>query len=249
MNNLVSIITPSYNSKKFIKDTIASVLAQSYKNWEMLIVDDCSLDGSPEYIHNLIKNEDKIKLIKLEKNVGAAMARNKALEIAAGRYIAFLDSDDIWKPEKLEKQLAFMQKNNYAFTFTAYKPFSEHGDSFFKVIDVPNQIDYSGYCKNTIIGCLTVIIDKEITGDFRMKDIRSSHDMALWLEIMKRGYLAYGLNSNLAGYRLVSTSNTSKKYQAALEVWQVYRDIEQLPLWKCSYYFMYYVYNALKKRL
>jgi teichuronic acid biosynthesis glycosyltransferase TuaG len=247
-NNLVSIITPSYNSKNFIKETIDSVLAQTYPNWEMIIVDDKSNDESVTYIENLIKNETRIKLLPLNENVGAAMARNKALAIAKGKYIAFLDSDDVWFAQKLEEQLTFMQTHNYAFTFASYIPFSEDGTVEYKKISVPSVLDYAGYCKNTIIGCLTVVIDKDIVGDFRMPNIRSSHDMALWLLIMKRGFKAYGLNEVLGKYRLVSTSNTSKKYKAAKEVWDVYRKVEKLSLFKSTWYFINYVYNALKKR-
>jgi len=248
MNNLVSIITPSYNSKRFIKETIDSVLNQTYQNWEMIIVDDKSKDDSVEYIKSLIQNESRIKLIALENNVGAAMARNKALEFATGRYIAFLDSDDIWLSNKLDTQLKFMQDNDYAFTFSSYIPFSEDGLIEYRIINVPKELDYSQYCKNTIIGCLTVIIDKKKVGDFRMPNIRSSHDMALWLLILKRGFKAYGLNEVLAKYRLVSTSNTAKKSKAAKEVWDVYRKVEQLSIMKSSWYFVNYVYNALKKR-
>lgn len=249
MSSLISIITPSYNSKIFIKDTIDSVLSQTYQNWEMIIVDDHSGDNSAEYIKNLIKNNSRIKLIALEKNVGAAEARNKALEIAKGKYIAFLDSDDMWLSGKLEKQLDFMQKNDYAFTFSSYIPMSEDGTEEYSTILVPKEIDYSGYCKNTIIGCLTVMIDKEKTGDFRMPQIKSSHDMALWLLLMKRGFKAYGLNEVLAKYRLVSTSNTAKKYKAVKDVWKVYREIEKLSLIKSSWYFIHYVFNAIKKRI
>lgn len=249
MNDLVSIITPSYNSKRFIQDTIDSISSQTYQNWEMIIVDDNSNDNSAEHIKNLIKDNKKITLLPLKKNVGAAEARNKALEMANGRYIAFLDSDDTWLCEKLEKQLKFMKKNDYAFTFTSYTPMSEDFRKEYSVISVPSEIDYVGYCKNTIIGCLTVIIDKEQIGDFRMPNIKSSHDMALWLMIMKKGFKAYGLNEVLAKYRLVSTSNTAKKYQVFSDVWKVYREIEKLPLLRSSWYFMNYVYNAIKKRI
>ena len=246
---LVSIITPSYNSKRFIKETIDSVLSQTYQNWEMIIVDDCSKDGSVEYIKNIIKNDERIKIIALSKNVGAAEARNKALDIAKGRYIAFLDSDDVWYENKLEEQIKFMKENNYAFTYTAYIPISEDGKEEYKPIYVPDKLNYEQYCKNTIIGCLTVIIDKSIVGEFKMPNIKSSHDMALWLLIMKRGFNAYGLNKILAKYRLVSNSNTSKKFKAAKDVWRVYRDIERLNILKSSWYFCNYIYNALKKRL
>lgn len=249
MRDLVSIITPSYKSKKFIKETIESVCSQTNQNWEMIIVDDCSPDGSAAYIRQIIERDSRITLIELKQNVGAAEARNKALEIAKGKYIAFLDSDDMWYPSKLEKQIAFMQKNNYVFTFTAYIPISEDGKKEYSIISVPDKIDYTGYCKNTIIGCLTVIIDREMTGDFRMPQIPSSHDMALWLLIMKRGFNAYGLNEVLAKYRLVSTSNTAKKYKAVKDVWRVYREIERLSLVKSVWYFVHYLYNAIKKRL
>lgn len=249
MNELVSIITPSYNSETFIGKTIESVLSQTYQEWEMIIVDDHSCDNSVEYIKSLIKEDERIKLLTLKQNVGAAEARNRALEIANGKYIAFLDSDDIWLPNKLEQQLNFMQKNDYAFTFTAYIPFSEDGTQEYSSIHAPKEIDYNEYCKNTIIGCLTVMIDKTKVGDFRMKNIRSSHDMALWLEIMKRGYKAYGLDEVLGKYRLVSNSNTAKKYKAIQDVWKVYREIENLSLIKSSWYFIHYLYNATKKRL
>lgn len=248
MNNLVSIITPSYNSKKFIKETIHSVLSQTYKNWEMIIVDDNSNDNSVEFISNIISNEPRIKFVKLNQNCGAANARNKALELAQGKYIAFLDSDDLWYPEKLETQLNFMKQNNYAFTFSSYIPITEDEKKMYNVINVPKKLNYQNYCKNTIIGCLTVIIDKNKVGDFRMPDIKSSHDMALWLLIIKRGFSAYGLNKVLAEYRVVSTSNTSKKFKASKDVWKVYRKIEKLSLPTSIFYFFNYILNAILKR-
>lgn len=249
MSSLVSIITPSYKSKRFIQETIDSVWAQTYQNWEMIIVDDCSPDESAKYIKQIIQEDRRIKLIELEKNVGAAEARNLALKVAKGKYIAFLDSDDVWLPHKLERQLKFMEENEYAFTFSAYIPISEDGSKEYSVIRVPDEIDYNGYCKNTIIGCLTVIIDRERTGDFRMPLIKSSHDMTLWLLIMKRGFKAYGLNEVLAKYRVVTGSNTAKKYKAAMDVWRVYREIEGLSFLKSTWYFAHYLFNALKKRI
>lgn len=249
MNKLVSIITPSYNSSKFIEECIESVLSQSYSEWEMIIVDDYSNDKSKDIISEFSAKDGRIKPIFLEKNVGAAEARNVAIRQAKGKYIAFLDSDDLWKNNKLEKQLSFMNDKNIAFSFTSYQPISENGIDKYSVIKVPNQIDYHSYLKNTIIGCLTVIIDKEKTGEFQMPNIRSSHDMALWLLIMKRGFTAYGLKENLAYYRIVSTSNTSKKWKAAKEVWDVYRKVERLNIVYSAICFVGYVFNALKKRM
>jgi len=248
-NPNVSIITPSYNSLPFIEKTINSVLKQTYKDWELLITDDCSKDCTWELLQRYSKQDERIKIFKLEKNSGAATARNNSLKNANGRFIAFLDSDDIWYPEKLEKQLAFIKKNDYAFTFTAYDQMSEQGIKLNRRISAPKSIDYNQYLRNTIIGCLTVIIDREKTGDFRMPLIKSSHDMALWLLIMKRGFIAYGLNEVLASYRLVSNSNTAKKWKAAQDVWRVYREIEQLSYITSSYLFCWYAFNAIKKRV
>jgi teichuronic acid biosynthesis glycosyltransferase TuaG len=248
-NTTVSIITPSYNSSLFIKECITSVQNQSYTNWEMLVVDDASKDNSVEIIQSFMKNDSRIKLIALDENVGAAQARNKALEKAQGQFIAFLDSDDLWMSDKLSKQLQFMSSTKCAFSFTAYQPLSEDGKQKFSIIEVPQEISYHSYLKNTIIGCLTVMIDKQQTGDFRMPNIRSSHDMALWLDIMKRGFLAHGINESLAYYRLVSNSNTSKKWKAATEVWDVYRKVENLNIVYSAFCFVGYVFHALKKRL
>jgi len=249
MNNLVSIITPSYNSSKFIEECINSVITQSYIDWEMIIVDDYSTDNSRDLILKFAKEDNRINPIFLDENLGAAAARNIAIKQSKGKYIAFLDSDDIWKSEKLEKQLSFMNDRNIAFSFTSYLPMSEDGKEYFNIIKVPEKMTYASYLRNTIIGCLTVIIDKEKTGKFQMPNIRSSHDMALWLLIMKRGFSAYGLDENLAYYRIVSNSNTSKKWKAAKEVWDVYRKVEKLNIIYSVYNFIGYAYNAIKKRM
>jgi teichuronic acid biosynthesis glycosyltransferase TuaG len=248
-NKLVSIITPSYNSSKFIVECVNSVISQTFQNWEMIIVDDCSNDNSREIISDFSEKDKRIRFIFLEENIGAAAARNIAMKKAKGRYIAFLDSDDLWIKDKLERQITFMNDNNIAFSFTSYQPISEDGKKKYSVITAPKKMSYHSYLKNTIIGCLTVIIDKEKTGDFQMPNINSSHDMALWLLIMRRGFSAYGLDENLAYYRIVSTSNTSKKWKAAKEVWDVYRKVENLNIIYSTYCFIGYAFNAIKKRM
>jgi len=249
MNNLVSIITPSYNSSKFIEECVNSVVSQTFQNWEMIIIDDYSNDNSRDIISELSEKDERIKYIFLEENVGSAEARNVAIKQSKGKYIAFLDSDDFWSKDKLEKQISFMNEKDIAFSFTSYQRISEDGKTKYSVIAAPNKMSYHSYLRNTIIGCLTVIIDKEKTGDFQMPNIRSSHDMALWLLIMKRGFSAYGLDENLAYYRIVSTSNTSKKWKAAKEVWDVYRKQEKLNILYSIYCFIGYAFNAIKKRV
>tara|TARA_B110000240_G_scaffold21373_1_gene21722 strand:+ start:5477 stop:6226 length:750 start_codon:yes stop_codon:yes gene_type:complete len=249
MSDLVSIITPYFNSSKFIDECVNSVLLQSYCNWELLIVDDCSGDNSKEFLLKIDKKDERIKVIFLDHNIGAANARNVAILNAKGKYIAFLDSDDSWDSQKLDKQISFMIKNEIAFSYTSYQSISENGLDIIGVIKAPFKMTYKNYLKNTIIGCLTVVIDKEKVGDFEMPSIRSSHDMALWLLIMKRGFDAYGLNENLANYRVVSTSNTSDKLDAAKDVWRVYRQFEKLSFFYSIWCFLNYAFNAVTKRI
>ena len=249
MEDLVSVIMPSYNSSRFIGESIWSVLKQSYVTWELLIVDDCSQDNSVEIINQYIEKDCRIRLIALKYNVGAAAARNIALENARGRFIAFLDSDDVWRENKLEYQVKYMLEHNIPFSFSSYDIMKEDGERLNKIVKVPSKLSYCRYLCNTIIGCLTVVIDRDVVGDFRMPIIRSSHDMALWLLIMKRGFKAYGLKECLATYRLVATSNTSKKWKAAKDVWKVYRNIEPLSVFYSMYCFCGYTFNAICKRV
>ena len=246
---MVSIITSSYNSEKFITTCVESVISQTYINWEMIIVDDASQDASKEKIIFLSHNEPRIKTIFLDKNIGAAQARNIAIRQAKGQYIAFLDSDDLWESKKLEKQVSFMSNHNIAFSFTTYQSISEDGFNKMNIIKAPSKVTYHSYLKNTIIGCLTVIIDRDKIGNFEMPDIRSSHDMALWLQIMRGGVTAYGLDENLAKYRVVSSSNTANKIKAAKDVWKVYREVEKLSLLYSFWCFTNYIFNAIKKRI
>ena len=246
--DIVSIITPSYNSEKYLKDCIVSVLNQTFKSWEMLIVDDASSDNSRSVIESYLKKDKRIKAFFLKKNIGPAMARNYAISKASGRYIAFLDSDDIWLPHKLKVQLDFMKLNNYSFVFSSYQVISEDNSKIINTITVPEKITYNQYLKNTIIGCLTVIIDRKKHKDIIMPNIRSSHDMALWLNLLRGGDYAYGINKNLAEYRLASNSNSQNKLKAAYYVWKVYRNHENLSFFYSVYNFIFYVKNALKKR-
>ena len=247
MNNLVSIITPSYNSSRFIEECVGSVLSQTYDNWEMLIVDDYSADNSLQILKKY--NDKRIQLIELDKNVGASESRNVAIRKAKGKYIAFLDSDDLWEPQKLEKQISFMETEDIAFSFSTYQPMSDDESKLYSIIHAPKIVTYSSYLKKTIIGCLTVVIDREKTGGFEMPNIRSSHDMALWLLIMRRGFDAYGLDENLARYRIVSTSNTANKWRAAKDVWMVYRQFEKLSFFYSIWCFLNYAFNAIIKRI
>lgn len=246
---LISIITPSYNASLFIEHTIDSVRKQTFQNWEMVIVDDCSTDDTPDKLKFYEKIDERIHVIYLNQNGGAAVARNIALQHAKGRFVAFLDSDDCWKPEKLEKQLNFMQTNDYAFTFTGYEFVSNEGVQLNKRIGAPKQVSYNDMLKNTIIGCLTVMIDRSIVGQIQMPNIRTRQDLATWLAILKKGIIAYGLNENLAEYRIGNPSISRNKWKAAKMNWFVYRKVEKLNLIKAFWCFSHYALHAVVKRI
>lgn len=245
----VSIITPVYNSEKFIKDTISSVLNQTYTNWEMILLDDCSTDNSKKIINEYVEKDSRFKYIKLSQNSGAAVARNTAIKAATGRFLAFLDSDDAWEPEKLDLQIKFMIENKVGFSFTSYKIVDENGKPTGKIVSVPSTINYEELLKNTIIGCLTVVIDKDVVGDIQMPNLRARQDFVTWLSILKKGHTAYGINIPLAKYRVVSKSISSNKLKMIRRNWNVYRNIEELSFMKSAYVTSYYVLNAIKKRI
>lgn len=246
-NPLVSIITPSYNSEAYIKDAIESVLAQTYTNWEMIIVDDCSTDNTVKIVNSY--NDKRIQLVELDVNSGPAIARNTAIAIAAGRYLAFLDSDDQWLPEKLEKQLHFMQRNNIGFSFSNYEKISESGNKTGSTVEAPTTIDYNRLLKDNVIGCLTVMLDREIVGQVSMINIRTRQDWVLWLDILKRGYLAHGIEETLALYRERNDSVSSNKIKMIKQNWRVYREIEKISLYKSVWLFFCLVFLKLKRKV
>ena len=250
-DNLVSIITPVYKCEKFISNTIECVQSQTYKNWELLLIDDCSPDNSSKIIKEYAKKDKRIRYIKLKENSGAAVARNTALENSKGRFIAYLDADDLWKKEKLEKQVNYMIDNNYAFTCTDYEKIDENGKSLNKIIKIPKKVNYNKYLRNTIIQTVGVMVDTKITGKkvLVMPNIRRRQDAATWCQLLKSGYDCYGLSENLSYYRIVSNSLSSNKFKAVKGTWGLYRNIEKLSLPKSCFCFIGYAFNAVKKRI
>lgn len=245
---IVSIITPVYNAEKFLSETIQSVLIQTYKSFEYLLIDDCSSDNSAAIIKEFADKDARVKYIKLPENSGAAVARNTGLENAQGRFVAFIDSDDVWYPEKLQKQLDFMTKGNKGFTYTNFEHITEEGEILTSP-NLPEKLNYSGLLKNTAIACSTVIIDRQIIGDFRMPLVRKGQDTATWLQILKVHDNAYLLDEILNQYRGREGSLSSNKIDALKRTWNTYRNLEKLPLYKAVYYFGFYVWNAVKRRL
>ncbi|SHI50089.1 glycosyltransferase family 2 protein [Pseudozobellia thermophila] len=232
---LVSIVTPVYNSEKYLADNIASVQAQTHTHWEHILVDDCSNDGSASLIESYQKKDPRIKYYKLESNSGAGVARNKAIELAQGEYIAFLDSDDQWYPTKLEKQLGFMRKNGYHFTFTDYDMINDAGEKLTRLMKAKPVLTYRKALYKNPIGCLTVMYDVGFFGKQYMPSIRKRQDFALWLSLLKRTN-GYGLNECLASYRVGNTSISSNKLSLLKYEWQIYREVEGLPLIQSVFY-------------
>lgn len=198
MNELVSIIMPNYNCENYLKDTIDSVISQTYTNWELLFVDDCSTDNSLELIKSY--NDERIKILKNEIHSGAAISRNYALREARGKWIAFLDSDDIWLPEKLEKQIMFMEENDYKFSYTNYRRIDEENNDLGVEITGPKKITKRKMYHYCYPGCLTVMFDADFVGLVQIEDLPKNNDYAMWLKICKKA-TCYLLNESLAKYR------------------------------------------------
>ncbi|MBR5227169.1 MAG: glycosyltransferase family 2 protein [Clostridia bacterium] len=233
-NKLVSIIMPTYNCAKFIKRTIESVLAQTYDNWELCIADDCSKDDTEEVVKAF--NDNRIKYYKLETNQGAAMARNKAMEMATGKYMAFLDSDDIWKKDKLEKQIKFMEENDYNFTCTDYEQIDEQDNLLNKIIKTKKKADYNRILLDCPVGNSTVMYNVDKLGKFEVPNIRKRNDDALWLQILKKEKYIYGMPEVLMEYRIRSNSISSNKIDLIKYHWYLYRQIEHLSIFRSAFH-------------
>ncbi len=250
--DLVSVIMPAYNSEKYIEESIASVLNQSYRNLELLITDDCSLDGTQRVVEELAVRDRRVKYFRLSENSGAAVARNNSLRNAGGRYIAFLDADDVWLKNKLELQLAFMKTNDSAFSFTGYSFY--YGDGHFdeKVIDSTSldKISRNDLLKKSCtVGCSTVILDKNKLPQIQMVNIRTGQDYALWLKLLRESdHVAHNYKMRLTGYRVRKDSISRNKFAKSRRQWQIYREIENCGLLSSLYFMFFYARNAVLRR-
>lgn len=248
MENLVSIIMPLYNGEKFIKITLESVLKQTYKNWELLITNDGSKDNSPKIVEEYAKKDERIKLFN-QINKGSAAARNNSLREAKGKYIVFLDSDDIWENNFLEEQIKFLEEKNASLVFSSYKRINEDGKEILDPFIVPEKIGYKDLLKTCSLTCLTSIYDREKIGivyfNEKLKSLRD--DYVMWLTILKKIDFAYGNKEILASYRIFSNSTTGKKFKVLKPQFLVYYKIEKLGLVKSLYYFINWIFISLKK--
>lgn len=243
----VSIITPSWNVERLIGETIESVKAQTFGDWELLIADDCSTDQTPEIISRYAAADPRIKLIRQVRNGGPALARQAAIDHAQGRYLAFLDSDDLWLPTKLERQLAFAQSRRAPLSYTGFRRIDEAGKVTGRLISVPESLTYAQLLKNTSIATLTAMVDRDLAGQVSMKN-EPYDDFCLWLGILKPGLVAYGLNEDLARYRVRGSSVSSRPLRSAGWVWHIYRNVEHLPLIMSAWCFAHWSARAWLKR-
>lgn len=244
----VSIITPAYNCKKTIKETYESIYAQTFSDWEWIVVDDHSNDGSFEYIKEITAGDNRVLVLQTPQNSGAAVARNLGIEKACGRYIAFLDSDDLWKKEKISHQIKYMQENNYFFTFTNYDLLYSNGKIKQHCVKY-DVITYRTLLKSNHIGCLTVVYDSEALGKvFMPLDCEKREDHGTWLDITKRGTSAYRLDEYLSIYRIGEKTVSSNKTKMMKYQYRLYRKHEKFSVIKSVWYTFICSINKLLKK-
>lgn len=250
-DGMVSIITPVYSCEAYIRETIESVLRQTYQNWEMILVDDCTPDNSAEIIMQYQEQDARIKYIKLSQNGGAAVARNTALGEAKGRYIAYLDADDIWMPDKLARQLDFMEKTGAVFTCCDYEKIEHDGTPLNKIVHMPKTMTYEQYLRNTIIQTVGVIVDTKYVDRalLVMPNVRRGQDAATWMQMLRNGIQFTGQNEVLAKYRRVPNSLSSNKINAMKRTWYLYRGVEKLSVPKSVWCMIGWAWHASLKRI
>lgn len=238
-SQLVSIIMPTYNCARFIAQSVESVLAQTYTHWELIIVDDCSMDDTRCVLAPYLQKYPNIHYTCLEKNGGPAVARSEALKQAKGEYVAFLDSDDLWHPEKLTKQIAFMQKENAVFSATAYSQIDEEGKPLNKILVPPEKTDYAKMLQLSCpIGNSTVMYNRNVLGDQTVPAIKKRNDFALWLQLLHTTPACYGMQDVLTTYRVRTKSVSSNKLKLLPYHWHLYHHVEKLNVFKSAWYIL-----------
>ena len=251
MSDVVSIITPMYNSGKYIEETLKSVISQTHENWELFIIDDGSSDNCVELVNEFKKIDNRIKLIINGKNQGAAISRNIGIKKANGRYIAFLDSDDLWVPTKLEEQINFMSKNQLALSYSSYEKIDEFGNHIKNINVVYTQTTYHNLLKSNYIGCLTAMIDLKMMEQKKiyMPNIATRHDHGLWLAIVREGFNVCGNPKILARYRYRKGSISFSKFKSGYYQWKLYRNVEKINLSRSIYYMICWAWYGSLKRI
>lgn len=251
IDHMVTVIIPVYNAEKYLERTIQSILGQTYSEWELLLIDDCSTDQSRLLMRKYEKQYDNIHCYYCEENKGPSQARNLGIEKAQGRYISFVDSDDLWVPEKLEKQMRFMAENQYAFTFTSYEFADETAARTGIISHAPQCVGYKDLLKSSTIAPSTTMFDRKKIPDelIKMPIGVAREDAATWMKITKNGYYAYGLDEVLTIYCRHKGAYSGNKFKAIIGKWELYHDIEHMPFWKSAYYVVVNTWAAVMRRI
>lgn len=244
----VSIIMPAYNSEKYIEETINSVINQTFRDWVLYVIDDKSTDNTLKIVEKISENDKRIVIIKLCENSGQAHARNQGIKMSKGRYITFLDSDDLWDELFLEEQIKFMESNSYEMVFSAFERKNQDLSISYGILEVPYKVNYEGLLKNNYLSCLSTVIDTNRIGKIYFEENYKHEDHIMWIKILK-DYIeyAYGNQNVLATYRIRSGSTSRNKFRAAIWKWTIYRNYLKLNIFKSLYYYLYYVYNGIRK--
>ncbi|HIF9528296.1 glycosyltransferase family 2 protein [Photobacterium damselae] len=245
---MISIILPVYNSKSFIDDTINSVINQTYIFWELILVDDRSTDGTFDYIKDKYSNNDKIRIYQNDKNSGAGFTRNKGISEAKYSYIAFIDADDIWLPDKLSIQIEYMKKNNYPIVHTSYSFIDSENKKISGSVIASKKVTLDSYMKNTEIGMSTSLINRDVVGDFKLDLIRTRQDTKLWLNLLGKGFNSYGIEEKLVKYRIRNGQISANKFKVAYMTFKVFMSVTSIPLYRKLYNYSFYAFNGVVKR-
>lgn len=243
---MVSIVMPAYNAERTIEFAVRSVLAQTYKSFELIIINDCSIDKTPEIIRKLMHEDGRIRTINNDKNSGVSFTRHRGVKFALGEWIAFLDSDDAWTADKLEKQIALQEKTGAKFLFTGSSFVNADGEKINAILHVPEQISYRKLLKQNLVSNSSVMIRKSLYQKYESMGDRMHEDFTCWLKVLRSGEIAYGIDEPLLIYRLSPTSKSGNKVKAAKMNWNTYRAIG-LNIFQAAYYEAWYVVNGLLK--
>jgi len=247
---MVSVIIPNYNASRYLGETLESVRNQTFADWEAIVVDDCSSDHSVEIIQSYVQKDRRIRLIEcMTNNGGPAVPRNMGIAAAQGDYIAFLDSDDLWLPGKLEIQLRFMKERNVRLSSTSYSLIDENSHDLNRIIRAEPQMNYKKYLRNTAIGFSTTIVHRELLSGISFQKMPVAEDFPFWLDVLRQGETMYGLQQVLTKYRVQKKSLSSNKIRSARQIWSVYREYERFCFLRAAFYFSCYAANAIRKRL
>lgn len=244
---LISVIMPAYNADRFIAEAIRSVRAQSHGNWELLVLDDGSADTTCQVVERLSREDPRIRLIRNEKNMGVARTRNRGFDLCKGEYVALLDADDVWHPQKLSRQLALLEKSGADFAYSAYAIVNQAGEKVKADYSVPAEVSFRDLLKENVIGCSAVLLKGSLLKDHRFRTDFFHEDYVLWLELLREGYRAVGCQDVLVHWRYAENSRSFNKKQAAKNRWRIYRDYLHLPLPKRLWAFGHYACRSLRK--